>query len=377
MQIKKFTAPTLKQASIQMKNELGGEAIILGTRVIYGEGSNKKKMFEITAGIEEEETVLEYSESSAESYSSAAEQNFSDEIRKLNDKIFINPASGNDSSVHSRPTIKKQNKPEFNNVVDRELKEIVDVLLNREVQKPLTASLISQLKRYKGFLHESNLDSYVLSSLASMIPTYQFEVKKGASPKIVALVGPTGVGKTTCIAKLAVISKILHNLSVGLISIDTYRLGAIDQLRIFSEISNVDMLVAYEPKDMPGLMNSFKDKDIIFIDTAGRSQNNKEQLLNTAEFLKAGNVDETYLVLSSTGTTKNLSDVAEKFKLFDYSSVIFTKIDEAVTFGNILNIVNKFNVPASFLTNGQVIPDDIISADPEYIANMIYTGKIN
>jgi flagellar biosynthesis protein FlhF len=376
MQIKKFTAPTLKQASMQMKNELGGEAIILGTRVIYGEGSNKKKMFEITAGVEEE-AVLEYSGSSADSYSSGAEQNFSDEIKKLNDKIFINPAVGNDSSVHTRLSTKKQHKPEFNNQVERELKEVVDVLLNREVQKPLTTSLISQLKRYKGFLHESNLDSYVLSSLASMIPTYHFEVKKGSSPKIVALVGPTGVGKTTCIAKLAVISKILHNLSVGLISIDTYRLGAIDQLRIFSEISNVDMLVAYEPKDMPGLMNSFKDKDIIFIDTAGRSQNNKEQLLNTAEFLKAGNVDETYLVLSSTGTTKNLSDVAEKFKLFDYSSVIFTKIDEAVTFGNILNIVNKFNVPASFLTNGQVIPDDIISADPEYIANMIYTGKIN
>ena len=377
MQIKKFTAPTLKQASLQMKNELGGEAIILGTRVIYGEGGNKKKMFEITAGFEEEEAVLEYSGSSVESYSSVAEQNFSDELKKLNDKIFINPAVGKDSSFRTQPSTKKQNKPEFNNQVERELKEVVDVLLNREVQKPLVASLINQLKRYKGFLHESNLNSYVLSSLASMIPTYQFEVKKGSSPKIVALVGPTGVGKTTCIAKLAVISKILHNLSVGLISIDTYRLGAIDQLRIFSEISNVDMLVAYEPKDMPRLMNSFKDKDIIFIDTAGRSQNNKEQLLNTAEFLKAGNVDETYLVLSSTGTTKTLSDVAEKFKLFDYSSVIFTKIDEAVTFGNILNIVHTYNVPASFLTNGQVIPDDIISADPEYIANMIYTGKIN
>ena len=377
MQIKKFTAPTLKQASLQMKNELGGEAIILGTRVIYGEGGNNKKMFEITAGFEEEEAVLEYSGSSVESYSSVAEQNFSDELKKLNDKIFINPAVGKDSSFRTQPSTKKQNKPEFNNQVERELKEVVDVLLNREVQKPLVASLINQLKRYKGFLHESNLNSYVLSSLASMIPTYQFEVKKGSSPKIVALVGPTGVGKTTCIAKLAVISKILHNLSVGLISIDTYRLGAIDQLRIFSEISNVDMLVAYEPKDMPRLMNSFKDKDIIFIDTAGRSQNNKEQLLNTAEFLKAGNVDETYLVLSSTGTTKTLSDVAEKFKLFDYSSVIFTKIDEAVTFGNILNIVHTYNVPASFLTNGQVIPDDIISADPEYIANMIYTGKIN
>ncbi len=83
------------------------------------------------------------------------------------------------------------------------------------------------------------------------------------------------------------------------------------------------------------------------------------------------------MVLSTTGTTKNLFDVAEKFKLFDYNSFIFTKIDEAVTYGNILNIVSNFNIPVSFLTNGQVIPDDIISADPDFISKMIYTGKIN
>ena len=378
MQIKKFIAPTLKQASMQMKNELGGEAIILGTRVIYNSDSNSQKMFEITAGIDEEEALLEYAEPSMNNYSEQPKQNLPDELRKLTDKIFINPATKLDSSKREiRPSEKNQFITEPKNNVEKELKKVVETLFDREVQKPIITSLVNQLKRYKGFLHESNLDSYVLSSLASMIPTYHFEVKKEDTPKVVALVGPTGVGKTTCIAKLAVISKILHNLSVGLISIDTYRLGALDQLRIFSEISNVDMLVAYEPKDMPGLMNSFKDKDIIFIDTAGRSQKNKEQLLNTTEFLKAANVNETYLVLSATGTTRNLTDVSEKFKVFNYNSVIFTKIDEAVTYGNILNIVNTFNVPASFLTNGQVIPDDIISADPEFIANMIYTGKTN
>ena len=379
MQIKKFIAPTLKQASMQMKDELGGEAIILGTRVIYnGSKNGSQKMFEITAGIEEEEAVLEYAGQAINNYSAPGRQNLPDELRKLSDKIFINPAVKKDLPK-SKTGLSKQNlvKPEPKNNVENELKEVVETLFNREVQKPIVASLVNQLKKYKGFLHASNINSYVLSSLASMIPTYHFEVKKGNKPKVVALVGPTGVGKTTCIAKLAVISKILHNLSVGLISIDTYRLGAIDQLRIFSEISNVDMLVAYEPKDMPGLMNSFKNKDIIFIDTAGRSQKNKDQLLNAAEFLKAANVDETYLVLSSTGTSKNLMDVAEKFKVLNYNSVIFTKIDEAVTYGNILNVVNTFDVPVSFLTNGQVIPDDIISADPEFIASMIYTGKIN
>ncbi|HED06980.1 MAG TPA: flagellar biosynthesis protein FlhF [Ignavibacteria bacterium] len=378
MQIKKFIAPTLKEASSNMKMELGDEAVILGTRVIYNDTLNRpQRNFEITAGIEDEFNEPVLATQIKEKRSNTAEKNYSNEISKLRNKIFINPAPGNKTLLRgtSTPTKAEPTKKIKNNI-ETELKEIIDTLINREVQKPIISSIINQLKKFRSYLHSSNIDSYVLSSIASMIPTYHFEVNKRNKPKVVAMVGPTGVGKTTCIAKLAVISKILHNLNVGLISIDTYRLGALDQLRIFSEISNVDMLVAYEPKDIPGLLNSLKDKDIIFIDTAGRSQNNKEHLLQANKFLSAAKVDETYLVLSSTSTTKNLLDVSEKFKILNYNSVIFTKIDEAVSYGNILNIVNNFDIPLSFLTNGQVIPDDIISADPEYIANMVYTGKL-
>ena len=379
MQIKKFIAPTLKQASLQMKKELGTDAVILGTRVLYGDNNNgSNRMFELTAGIEEKEHVLEYTSSDENNEFSHLENNFSDEIKKLSNKIFINPVTKN-SSFNQRnlnSTVQREmGQADIN--IDKELKEIVDTLFNKEVQKPIISSILNQLKKYKNFLHPTNIDSYVLSSIASIISTTKFEVNKKGRPKKVALVGPTGVGKTTCIAKLAVISKILHNLDVGLISIDTYRLGALDQLRIFSEISNIEMLVAYEPSDIPKLINPFKKKDVIFIDTAGRSQKNIDQLEKTNEFLTAAKVDDTYLVLSSTGTTKNLYDVADKFKLFQYNSVIFTKIDEAVTFGNILNIVTNFDIPVSFLSNGQVIPDDIISADSEFIANMVYTGKYN
>lgn len=377
MQIKKFVAPTLKQASMQMKQEMGGDAVILGTRVIYGESkTGSKRMFEITAGIEEED-ILEYADVDSKQKSAGSKKSFSGELQKLSEKIFINPIQERETFKPKQSVSNSRNTQNLSIDIEKELKEVVDTLFAREVQKPIISSILNQLKKYKNFLHPSNIDSYVISSIASMIPTYHFEVHTRKKAKTVALVGPTGVGKTTCIAKLAVISKILHNLDVGLISIDTYRLGAIDQLRIFSEISNIDMLVAYEPSDMPKLINSFKKKDIIFIDTAGRSQNNSEQLIKSKEFLTAANAAETYLVLSSTGTTKNMLDVSEKFKLFDYDSVIFTKIDEAAAFGNILNVVSNFDVPISFLSNGQVIPDDIISADPEFIANMIYTGKFN
>jgi len=375
MQIKKYIAATLRQATQQMKNELGADAIILGSRVIAG--ANGMRLFELSAGYEDDNS-FELAGVYPKQNTLAGKNSFPNEKDNLTDKSLLNKTS---KSISHRlePQVDKYNKSlaAANYDIEKSLKEIVDTLFSREVQKPIVSSILNQLKKYKNYLNASNIDNYIISSIASLIPTFCFEVNKQKKPKVVSLVGPTGVGKTTCIAKLAVISKILHNLDVGLISIDTYRLGALDQLRIFSEISKIDMLVAYEPDEIPKLMNSFKKKDIVFIDTAGRSQKNKEHLLQANEYLTAVNADETYLVLSTTGTTRNLFDVADKFKIFKYNSVIFTKIDEAVTFGNILNIVTNFDVPVSFLANGQVIPDDIVSADPEFIANLIYTGKYN
>ncbi len=383
MQIKKFKASTLKEATLNMKDELGGDAVILGTRIIEGDAElGIKKMFEITAGIEE---VFVEQEIEAKSVNSNPQKNFYEELQKLEEKINASKTKQKNVNIltsekSTKPSSLKnivEEKKIVNKSVQKELKEIIDLLYNREVQKPIISTILDNLKKYKGLLNSENIDSYVISNMATMIPTYNLELTKNHKSKIIALVGPTGVGKTTCIAKLAVISKILHNLDIGLISIDTYRLGAIDQLKIFAEISNIEMEVAYEAKDMPSIINKFKKKDIIFIDTAGRSQKNIEQLKETEEFLKAVNVDETYLVLSSTSTTKNLFDVAENFKLYNYNSVIFTKIDEAVSFGNMLNLVSNFDTPISFISNGQVIPDDIISADSDFIANMIYTGKIS
>jgi len=374
LQIKKYVAATLKEASLKMKEELGGDAVILGTRIIEGDARFKKKrMFEITAGIENGLDKVSVSGKRAElCRDNNSNGDYLAELKNLNEKIYKNPSFAKIGVKEESATQTKKSSTSLNT----ELKEIVETLQFREIQKPVISAIVERLKKYKNFLTHENIDSYLISSIATMIPTYQFELKKQKEPKVVSLIGPTGVGKTTCIAKLAVISKILHNLNIGLISIDTYRLGALDQLRIFSEISNTDMLVAYEPKEMPGLLNKFKKKDIIFIDTAGRSQNNANHLKETKMFLTAGGVTETHLVLSTTSSTRNLIDVAQKFKMFNYKSVMFTKVDEAVSYGSMLNLVFTYDIPIMFLTNGQVIPDDIISADSEFIASMIYKGKM-
>lgn len=387
MKIKKFLAPTLKEATEKMKKELGSEAIILSTRVVEEKTlDNVVRLFEITSGIEEEKIEFKQQPAVQEQSTFVAEEkspvltsekpangslaSFKEELNNFQFEKLKTPFT------FSEPV--KDLKTKLNSIVkqpiDDGLKDVIDTLINHEVQKPLIKMVVNQLKKSKNLLNTSNLDNYVISCLSSMIPTTDFKLAKGKKSKVVALVGPTGVGKTTSIAKLAAISKILHNLDVGIISIDTFRLGAIDQLRIFSEISNIDLLVAYEPEDMPGLISRLKNKDLILIDTVGRSQKNKDELKNIKKFLEKVPVDDTLLVLSATNSVKNLMDAADKFSLFNYDSFLFTKIDEAITYGNLINITMNYNKPIIFLTNGQVIPDDIISADSEFIAKIIYSG---
>jgi len=373
VKVKKFIAPTLKEATEQMKRELGNEAFILSTRVI-----NKRtelgiqKHFEITSGIEEDIIVPK----AVQSVSVNKSKSLTDDLMELQKKVLGDNHVPVDT-YEDKPIIIAPKSKKRETISSEQLKKYVDKLIYQEVSKPIIKKIVNQIKKSQEFINVSNIEDYLITSLSSFIPTTNFEIKKRGKQKVVAVVGPTGVGKTTCIAKLAAISKILNDLKIGIISIDTYRLGAIDQLRIFSEVSNIDMLVAYEAKEMPGLLKKFKDKDLVFIDTAGRAQRNKQELEKTKEFLDTVNIDETYLAVSATSSSKNLKDVIKRFELFDYSALIATKIDEGVVFGNIINAIIDSQKPIIYLTNGQVIPDDIIAADSDYIAKMVVTGDIS
>lgn len=451
MVIKKYIAPTLKEATEKMKNDLGEDAVVLSTRIIDNDDpTNMIKLFEITAAIEEKDTPnapktvksvqsfpfdkntttkpTEFVKVSDKLYqpvnkTDLPETNveqpvkpsskFEEELQKLREIALQNePKAANitnptkttsnidkiidekdevEFKPYTRPKPKQPTKPVHNQPkkeltsvahqttkqINFEIKEIKDLLVTRDVNERIVDTIIDILSKYENLLTKQNIDSYVISTIASMITTSPFEYTKTGQPKIVAVVGPTGVGKTTCIAKLAVIAKLVHELNIGLISLDTYRLGAIDQLRIFSQISNIDMQVAYEPKDLPDILYKMKNKDIIFIDTAGRAQNNLNSLREIKTFFSRINIDETYLTLSASGNTRYLYDVAEKFKILEYNAFIFTKLDEAVSFGNILNLNYSFNIPIKYVTNGQVIPDDIISVSPEFLANLIFTNKLS
>ncbi len=384
MQIKKYRAASLKEAAEIMKSELGNEALILGTKLVVDENDSRLKLYEITAGADQFE-IDEETKIKARKQNLDRSNSFADEMKKVTERFYhqkqnqkkINTVYGI-KEKNEKEVVVKQETPTAKQISfdDNKMKEIVKNLSDKEVQKSVVLSIMEQLKKYKNFLSKDNLDNYVQTVLGSLIKTKTLDLNVKKQNKVIALVGPTGVGKTTTIAKLALIAKIIHKLDVGLISIDTYRLGAIDQLKSFADVSHTDFLVAYEPGEMSALMKKFAKKDIVFIDTVGRNHKNDAQLKSNLDFLSSVKVDETFLVLSSASSTRNLVEIAKKFKMFNYSAFIFSKVDEAVVHGNIINLCTKTGSPIAFLTNGQTIPDDIISADKDYIANLIYTSQL-
>jgi flagellar biosynthesis protein FlhF len=379
MHIKKYRAVSLKEATQIMKSELGSEALILGTKVVADENDKRLKLYEITAGVDKFE-IAEETKAKVAEQNISQNNTFLDEMKNMSAKIYQqnqNQKQKISEAYGVAPKIAKEiETPKVKPVSDDRMKEIIKNLTEKEVQKSVVLSIMEQLKKYKNFLSKDNLENYVQTCLGSLILTKTLDLNVKKQNKVIALVGPTGVGKTTTIAKLALIAEIIHKLDVGLISIDTYRLGAIDQLKSFADVSHTDFLVAYEPDEMPALMKKFAKKDIVFIDTVGRNHKNDSQLKTNLDFLESVKIDETFLVLSATSSTRNLIEIAKKFKMFNYSAFVMSKIDEAVVHGNIINLSAKTGSPIAFLTNGQTIPDDIISADKDYIANLIYTGLL-
>jgi flagellar biosynthesis protein FlhF len=192
--------------------------------------------------------------------------------------------------------------------------------------------------------------------------------------RVVAMVGPTGVGKTTTIAKLAALHVISGRRKVGLLTMDTFRIAAVDQLRTYANILDVPLEVAYQPEDLPAALERLADRDLIFIDTAGRNFRmdiHVEELRNAFGRIR---VDETYLVLSVTSKPEDLDYLASAFSQLPIDKFLFTKLDETTTYGAILNLLYTYRKPLSYLTTGQNVPNDIEVASMDKVLRLILGG---
>lgn len=200
-------------------------------------------------------------------------------------------------------------------------------------------------------------------------------VQADGRPLVMALVGPTGVGKTTTIAKLAATFKLRHGKKVGLITADTYRIAAVEQLRTYAEIIGLPLKVVNTPGEVASAVQSLGDNDVILLDTAGRSQHDRNRLDELAEMVEAAKPHETHLVLSSTVAEGVMRRTAERFSALAPTRVIFTKLDEAVAFGCIANIAESTKLPISFVTTGQEVPDQIELADASRLARLVLQSQ--
>ncbi|MFO1021123.1 MAG: flagellar biosynthesis protein FlhF [Planctomycetales bacterium] len=189
--------------------------------------------------------------------------------------------------------------------------------------------------------------------------------------RTVALVGPTGVGKTTTIAKLAAHYALCKGVRTALVTVDTYRIAAVEQLKTYAEIIDLPMKVVTTPEEMQNARDSFDDHDLILIDTAGRSPRDEDRIQELVTLLQAADVDETHLVLSLVSSVRTLEHAIERFAPTRMSSLILSKLDEARELGSILNLTRKHSLPISYLTTGQDVPDDFEIAEPPSLAKLI------
>lgn len=177
--------------------------------------------------------------------------------------------------------------------------------------------------------------------------------------RIAHFVGPTGVGKTTTIAKLAAEQALKQNRKVGFITSDTYRIAAVEQLRTYATILNVPLEVVFSPQELTRAFRQLEQCDLIFMDTAGRNYRNPMYVSELYALLSSQGKSETYLVLSLTSKYKDMKAIAENFAKFGLDKVLFTKLDETESYGPILNLLHDFRFRLSYVTDGQNVPDDI------------------
>lgn len=232
--------------------------------------------------------------------------------------------------------------------------------------------------RNKGFPVVGNLEADFPRAYLSFYFNREINVSDGLdiSKRTVILIGPTGVGKTTTLAKLAAQYRFQLEKSVGLITIDAYRIAAIDHLKTYAQIMSIPLKVALTPKELERCIKDYRDKDIILIDTPGRSQFNAGALRELMNFLDAAQPADTHLLIAVSMKESDAYTVVENFAPQYVCQLIFTKLDETSAFGSILNICTKVGKPVSYLTTGQNVPDDIEVAKVDRIVGCFLGGRL-
>ena len=367
MKIKRYIANDAQEAMVKVKAELGTEAVILHSRKIKRPGFFgflKRPLVEVVAAIEEDE-VKDRRKNASHNESKSKMVVEQDKFKELQNQL--DNMQGLILSFMNKDEKIKENKE------DGIYNKYFNILTENDVDDHIAYKILNIAKKQINFTHEK--EDVIRKTLKVILKEYlglpnPIQQREGER-KTFIFVGPTGVGKTTTLAKLAAKMSIVDTKKIGLITSDTYRIAAVEQLRTYSEILGVELKVIYEPNELNEALQLFRNKDVILIDTAGRNHKIEDQLEETKAIIKLIDNPEVFLVISATTTYKDVKSIINSYGFLDQFKLIFTKLDESTTLGNILNTKIITGKEIAYFTTGQIVPDDIEVASPDRIVNSI------
>ena len=389
MIIKKYEAETEKEAIILAKQELGKEAIVMNIKTVKPRGIYRffhKPMVEVTAAVDEiGKQTAEKKENNLLTKGFSA-------LSEREDKVQAEKLEAEESVIEKRlnslqDLLEKQLTN--NNTAPEEKQEelsqneeylllVFNQLVENEVDEVYAKQIIDEVK--KSLKKDSPVD-HILTNVYQKLVLKLGEPKyidlQNTEKKFIFFIGPTGVGKTTTIAKIASNLKLKENAKVALITSDTYRIAAVEQLRTYASILGIPLSVVYTKEELEEEKEKYIDYDVVLIDTAGRSHRNEEQKQDLLELINAVEEEkrDIFLVLSATTKYKDLIRITDSYRIIDDFGIIFTKLDETTCIGNILNTKLMTNAPLSYTTWWQNVPDDFGCMDAQSIAKKLLGGN--
>jgi flagellar biosynthesis protein FlhF len=376
VRVKRFVGDNVADAMRKVKRELGAEAVILQTRE-FREGGFLglfgKMRVEITAAFEEKPVTTRKKQVSNHEYMDA-------ELPKVKP---VPAAKEQSAELQEEIMTMRQMLEKINNQMEGlgtqkgvwlpSQQKWAEHLSNRGINQNMVELLINRLQltlQPEEWADNSRVYAQLeanVRQICSQIGLIQPGIDK---PRIVALIGATGVGKTTTIGKLAAGFSIVDKRKVALITSDTFRVAAVEQLKTFGEIIGVSVEVVMNPAEMRQALDLHADKELIFIDTSGRSPHHDAHMSQLRAFLDKAQPDFTMLVMSATTQYADQLRIYQRFEDLT-THLIFTKLDETESAGSILNILGQTTLPTAYLTSGQNVPDDIEAATPNLLARYI------
>lgn len=294
-------------------------------------------------------------------------ENFEKQINKLNDKIDLLADMMWDEKAEARNNLIIP--PEFATIY-KKAKE--SGMLEKHLEAIMKATIENMPAAMK--TNKDAVQRYFYSLLRNILPCrVESEIKK---QKIMMLVGPTGVGKTTTLAKLAFrYAYGDKRYKTGIITLDTYRIGAVEQLFQYAKMMKLPIIDSIEPKDLDEAIRSLNNCEVILVDTIGNSQYDQNKLAKTKEFLMHSNAEiDVNLVVSANTKHEDLMEIYKNFSFLNIDTLIITKFDETKVFGNIFSLIYETNIPLSFFSTGQEVPDDIEVANSDFLVRCILEG---